>query len=385
MTDNILTRRSLLSKTVVFIFFSSCNFRKTEIKSKQDFQSYLIGQRIDFSDNYTKRNGFAISVFNIEEKKFLNIDIPTDCHSFILHPTDGDTLIGIGQRPSTYSYLISLKQKTVLKQFFSLNDHHFYGHGLFTPDGSSFYCTENSFKTGEGRIILRDSQTLKVLRDFPSYGQGPHELKRIGEQIVVANGGQKTQPDDKETYKDFSNLKPSLAFINEKTQKLDKLFRLKENYMSIRHLDVTSDGFVVLALNQYRPKEKLFAKINVAMIGPNEDKISLPEVPREVIQKMHKKALSVSINPKTHIACATHPEGNSVTFWDLKGKKFLKMLRIESPLGVAYAEELNMFVIGSINRKVNLINATSLTLVNEPESLSKVSGFNGSHIINVKS
>ncbi|MCY4309047.1 MAG: DUF1513 domain-containing protein [Rhodobacteraceae bacterium] len=68
----------------------------------------------------------------------------------------------------------------------------FFGHGIFSADGSLMFTTENDYEVAAGRIGIWDTRNgYHRVGEIGSGGIGPHDIKYISEQeiLVVANGG----------------------------------------------------------------------------------------------------------------------------------------------------------------------------------------------------
>ncbi|MEL7048401.1 MAG: DUF1513 domain-containing protein, partial [Pseudomonadota bacterium] len=92
--------------------------------------------------------------------------------------------------------------------------------------------------------------TAGLLRigEIPSHGIGPHDilLTPDGETLVVANGGIETHPDAGRAKLNVADMQPSLVFIDRLTGRVKARHQLpRSNHkLSIRHLDIASDGTV---------------------------------------------------------------------------------------------------------------------------------------------
>src|SRR5690606_41790368 len=77
---------------------------------------------------------------------------------------------------------------------------HFFGHGVFLPDGQRMVATENHYEAGYGVLGVYDTSpggNFRRIGEFETGGIGPHEavLLNDGRTVCVANGGILTHPD----------------------------------------------------------------------------------------------------------------------------------------------------------------------------------------------
>ena len=195
------------------VFLSSCQLaRNNEL-------GILIGpRRLLVSGPENKELGY-IGIENLFTGETVNIRAGAPGHSVIQHPIDPMRFVMLAQRPGTISTDLHFRKngKHVVRPFKSTKDRHFYGHGLFTPDGKTLITTENNFSDAKGQLVLRDATTLKVQKEFESYGVGPHDIRFVdnGRTIVIANGGKKTSPKYKDGYLAYNlgNFESSITWV----------------------------------------------------------------------------------------------------------------------------------------------------------------------------
>ena len=96
----------------------------------------------------------------------------------------------------------------------SVAGRHFFGHGVFSPDGALLYATENDFENAAGMIGIYDARAnFERIGEFPTHGVGPHELLLLddGRTIAIANGGIETHPDFGRAKLNIPTMKPSFV------------------------------------------------------------------------------------------------------------------------------------------------------------------------------
>ena len=105
--------------------------------------------------------------------------------------------MAFARRPGRFADVIDCRSGAQLARLEPPEGHHFYGHGVFSPEGEVMYTTENAFESGEGMIGVWNARDYRRIGQFPSGGIGPHEmlLRRDAPGLVVANGGIETHPD----------------------------------------------------------------------------------------------------------------------------------------------------------------------------------------------
>ena len=292
-----------------------------------------------------------ITAIDIHGKSYFEIPVGHRCHATTFDPTNSNRAVVFPKRPGYISYLIDINQGAILKEIRARKDRFFYGHGSFSKDGRYLVATENDYKNKKGVISIWDGKSLDFLGEMESFGIGPHELvfSEDGKNIIVANGGIFEHPDvgdhdDKGRAKLNTNeMKPSLMYIDFESRKKLAEITPSDHLLGLRHLSLGNDGLVAIAIQSEDPKDNTSPLI---AFYSGQDKLTEVLAPIEIQQQMKNFALSVVIDPKTGITCATCPKGDLVTFWDGKNAKFLSSIKVKDAGGAAlYQADKPGFVI----------------------------------------
>lgn len=246
----------------------------------------------------------------------------------------------------------------------------FYGHGLFSLDGSKLFVVEASLDSLSGRITVRDGQSLEVVDEVPTYGAAPHDCLFVddGRTLVVTNGGGRLESRDA----------PSVAFIDLESGALREKLPITNPRINAGHLAIASNGAiaVVSAPRAGLPEETTPGGVSLKPSGG--DLVSVTE-PADVTSKMLGESLSVCIHEPSQIALVTNPRGNLVTFWHVGERRLVKTLEVKSPRGVTLAADGATFVLGcGLEATVKLVSTDTLDVVegrSYPASL-----VSGSHV-----
>lgn len=160
------------------------------------------------------------------------VQLPTRPHG-LLPTADGGILV-VGVRPATWMMRIDADGQ-VARQVAEADDLRLNGHAIVSPAGDLVYTTETDFRSGRGRIGMRDASTLKKLDVWDSHGLEPHQLlvDRQG-ALLIANGGIPRTPTDKKF--DLSRMESSLVRLDGRTGKLLRRWQLEDARLSLRHL-----------------------------------------------------------------------------------------------------------------------------------------------------
>lgn len=180
-----------------------------------------------------------------------DIDLPDRGHAAAAHP-DRPEAIAFARRPGTYALVIDCVRGTETARLTAPAGRHFYGHGVFSGDGSRLYTAENDFNAARGVIGIWDARgSYARLGEMASGGLGPHDLKLMpdGAALVIANGGIETHPESGRTKLNLPVMRPNLSYVSLGGTLLEQVEldpALHRN--SIRHLAVGRSGDVVFAM-----------------------------------------------------------------------------------------------------------------------------------------
>ncbi len=177
--------------------------------------------------------------------------LPARGHAATAHPSRPEA-VAFARRPGRFADVIDCRNGAQLSRLEPPAGHHFFGHGVFTPDGSVLMTTENDYEAGRGVIGLWDASAgYQRIGSFLSGGIGPHDmlLRADGAGLVVANGGIDTHPDSGRAKLNIPTMRPNLSYIGFDgilAEQMELEPELHKN--SIRHLAMRADGTVAFAM-----------------------------------------------------------------------------------------------------------------------------------------
>ena len=179
-----------------------------------------------------------------------SLPLPARGHAAAAHPHRAQA-VAFARRPGTFAVVINCIQGTEVIRLNAPDGRHFYGHGVFSNDGTRLFTTENNYEAGEGVIGVWNTDDYTRMGEFPSGGIGPHDMRLMpdGQTLVVANGGIETHPETGRTKLNLPTMQPLLSYLDlsgnvlEQVQLPDALHK-----NSIRHLSVRPDGLVAFAM-----------------------------------------------------------------------------------------------------------------------------------------
>lgn len=163
------------------------------------------------------------------------VPLPTRPHG-LLPESDGSLLV-CGVRPG--GWLLRMTPDGRIERQVSLADEpgdcRLNGHAIVSLGGDLIYTTETDQKTGQGRIGVRDRQSLRKVDEWASHGREPHQLLVDAEgRLLVANGGIPRTASDKKF--DLHLMDSSLVRLDGRGGALQRQWTVDDRRLSLRHL-----------------------------------------------------------------------------------------------------------------------------------------------------
>ncbi len=263
-------------------------------------------------------------------------ELPARGHAAAFHPYRGEVVV-FARRPGTYALVFDSETGDLIQEMTSPAERHFYGHGVFSSDGRWLFTSENAIATGEGRIGIRDAEDgYRIVGEMPAGGIGPHDLALMPDDrtLVVAIGGIRTDPAQERAKLNLETMEPALVYLDLDTGKVTGRYRLAPQLfqLSIRHLDVTAEGEVAIAM-QYEgaPSER----VPLIALHDGADRLELLDTPPDLVSSMAQYTASVAFDSTGQTLAVAHPRGNLVTFWDNRDRSLLRTFRTVDGAGIA--------------------------------------------------
>ena len=302
-----------------------------------------------------------------DDRGRLHFRLPIDlrAHAAVGHPRRRHTAVIISRRPGNSLYQINLANGSLRRTVHGAKNRHFYGHGVYSPDGRYLFTTENDFENGVGVIGVRDGATLAWVREILSHGIGPHELVFLGDgrTLVVANGGIRTHPDSPREKLNIPTMTPSLTYVDAVSGVLRAKHTLQNRFLSIRHLAVGPDGLVSMALQHEGPQEEAAPLVGFQR---GDEPIVLASAPDTILRSLNHYTGSICLHPQSGTAAVSCPRGGQVTFWDSGSARFLTSLPIRDAGGISLSADGKAFVVTNGLGEIHTIRADTLTPVAPP-------------------
>ena len=288
---------------------------------------------------------YWLAAFNRAGDTLLRTKLPQRGHEPIVAPSLQTALVP-ARRPGDWAAVVDLGDGRVVQLLQASAGRHFYGHGVFSPDGQYLYTTENDFAHDRGLVVCRSARTLEVVGEFDSGGLGPHEINwQENGMIAVANGGIQTHPSQPRRKLNLDSMRPNLTLIRPASGEIVTRVVAPVHQASIRHIDTAANGDVALAL-QYEGSPTDDIALLYVFRATTGELAPLP-VPLAVQRRMRQYTASIRVDPQNNHALVTCPRGHLVTFWEIGGKGYLGHRRIRDAGGAALDRAAREFVVST--------------------------------------
>lgn len=290
-----------------------------------------------FATAYQKRDGsFGAAVLSEDGKLLHQVPLPDRGHDVTFDPVSGRSVI-FARQPGTFAVVFDHAGKSVPMTIQSVAGRHFYGHGVFSPDGALLYATENDFDNAAGMVGIYDARdAFRRTGEFPTHGIGPHELILLGDgrTLAIANGGIETHPDFGRAKLNIPTMKPSFAFIDRISGDLIEKHELPPDLhqLSIRHMDVDADGGIWFGCQYEGPATDRPLLVGSARRG---QQLKLLDMPDKVLGGFRNYIGSVAANRKAGTVAVSSPQGNSWAIIDTVRGEVVRTADLTEVCGLA--------------------------------------------------
>ncbi|AZO26147.1 DUF1513 domain-containing protein [Mesorhizobium sp. M1B.F.Ca.ET.045.04.1.1] len=290
-----------------------------------------------FATAFVKRDGgFGAAVLSEAGRILHTVDLPDRGHDVAFDPVSKRSVV-FARQPGTFAVVFDHAGREKPLTIASIAGRHFFGHGVFSPDGALLYATENDFDNAAGVVGVYDAKAkFNRIGEFPTYGMGPHELLLLGDgrTLAIANGGIETHPDFGRAELNIATMKPSYTLVDRVTGDLIEKHELPPalHQLSIRHMDRDQAGTVWFGCQYRGPATDCPALVGRAARGKE---LELLEMPQDVLSGFRNYIGSVAANSAAGTVAFTSPEGNSLAVIDAASGRVVATRSLVEVCGLA--------------------------------------------------
>ncbi|MEP7241119.1 MAG: DUF1513 domain-containing protein [Devosia sp.] len=279
---------------------------------------------------------FGARVLTETGRLIAKVDLPVRGHDVSYSPVSGRAVV-FARRPGMFAVVFDPTGHEKPHTIACMPGRHFFGHGVFSPDGTVLYATENDFDNARGVIGIYDvAGGYRRIGEFDTFGQGPHEMILLpdGKTFAVANGGIETHPDFGRAELNLEGIAPALAFIDATDGHLVGQLRLAAglNMLSIRHMAVDAQGRIWFGC-QFRGD----AAEHPQLVGyaTLDGDIRLIELPPEALHGLRNYVGGLAVSADLETIAVSSPVGGSILCIDAATARAGAVTLLRSTCGVA--------------------------------------------------
>lgn len=338
-----ISRRAFLAAGAAGIVLGAARLRPALALPDSAGGPVFLSARTDLDGNH------GVAAFRLDGTMVFEQPLPKRAHGATLRPGGAEVAV-FGRRPGPYLAVFDARDGTKLHHVAAAPGRHFYGHGVYSPDGATLFATENAYDEEQPGVIgIYDARDgYKRLGEMGAGGTGPHDIRLMpdAKTLVVAVGGIRTHPDTPRVMLNIPTMDPSLTYLDlgsgEVVDQVRQPAALHQN--SMRHLAVTADG-LVMCVQQWEGVAT--EKPPLVALHRRGEALRLLEAPAGVVGQMRNYCGSASADATGTVGAVSSPLGGIVTLWDLTAARYLGALEMPDGCGVAADGTPGGFVVTS--------------------------------------
>lgn len=290
-----------------------------------------------FATSYQDRAGaYGVAVLSEAGKVLFTTELPDRGHDVTYDPGTQRSVV-FARRPGTFAVVFDHAGKTAPVTITSVSGRHFFGHGVFSPDGKLLYATENDYENAAGMIGVYDATDgFRRIGEFATHGMDPHEVLLLsdGRTLAVANGGIETHPDYGRAELNIATMKPSLVFVDRISGDLieEHVLAPSLHKLSLHHLAEDASGAVWFGGQHKGPATERPPLVGKARPGSEIELLSMQD---GVLSSLRNYIGSVAANLDTGTVAVSSPEGNSVVVIDARSGAVVSTRSLVEVCGLA--------------------------------------------------
>ena len=283
-----------------------------------------------------REGGYGVAVLSERSELIHAVALPDRGHDVTFDPVSGRSVV-FARQPGTFMTVFDHSGRSAPLTVASAEGRHFFGHGVFAPDGTLLYATENDFDNAAGVVGVYDARDgFARVGEFATRGVGPHEMVLLGDgrTLAIANGGIETHPDFGRAKLNIPTMKPSFALVDRLTGDLVEKHELPPalHQLSIRHMDIDAGGTIWFGCQHEGPASEMPPLVGIARRG---EELLMLDMPAKDLLELRNYVGSVAANRDAGTVAVSSPQGNSLAIIDVRGRKVREMRRLVEVCGLA--------------------------------------------------
>ena len=290
-----------------------------------------------FAAAYMAEGGtYGVALLAATGAEISRIPLPDRGHD-VTHDPNSTHAVAFARRPGTFSLVFDTASGKPVKLIEAADDRHFFGHGVFSPDGKLLYIAENDFDNYAGMIGLYDVRAGYIkIGEFPAHGMDTHDVQLLegGRYLAIANGGIKQHPDTGRAKLDLEHMEPSLVIVDLKDGRLLEKHAMPDDIrqLSTRHMDIDAHGRVWFGC-QYEGARNRHPQL-LGSFRRGED-VHFLDMPEPLLAGFDNYVGSVVVNRDAGLVAISSPKGGQWAAFDVETGKLAYEEKIAGVCGLA--------------------------------------------------
>jgi hypothetical protein len=264
------------------------------------------------------------------------IPLPDRGHD-VTHDPNSTRAVAFARRPGTFALVFDRVTGKPVKLIESAEDRHFFGHGVFSPDGKLLYVAENDFDNYAGMISLYDVRSgYAKVGEFSAHGMDTHDIQLMegGRYLAIANGGIKQHPDTGRAKLNIDHMEPSLAIVDLRDGRLVEKHAMPDDIrqLSTRHIDIDASGRIWFGC-QYEGARNRHPQL-LGSFRRGED-VRFLDMPEPLLAGFDNYVGSVAVNREAGLVAISSPKGGRWAAFEVGSGKLVFEEKIVGVCGLA--------------------------------------------------
>jgi hypothetical protein len=332
------------------------------------FSQLNLDKAVEAFPEPAKRDPALMAQWSLDNARLIT-DIGFLAHGVIPHPKKPERIL-VFEKKGNGGCEIDLKENKVATKIPPSKGCEFYGHGGYSADAARVYATEYDAKTYEGKMVVRDAADFKILGEFPTYGDWPHDCQFIdgGKVVAVTNGGGHLE----------GGAKPCVTYVEVESGKLLEKVEFANPNINAGHLFINAQGDLAV-LHAMREGLDTKEALGGLSLRPKGKSCTQMANPAEIVNAMKGETLSQAWHEKDGVIGVTNPFGNLISFWKMADTSYVSRIKLKQPRGIGLTLDAKYYAITFDKENPNLILVPADTRMPEAGSIQFPLACDGSH------
>lgn len=289
-----------------------------------------------FASAFMAGGAYGVALAAENGSEIVRIDLPDRGHD-VTHDPNSTHAVVFARRPGTFALVFDTASGKAVKLIEATEGRHFFGHGVYSPDGRLLYVAENDFDNYAGMIGLYDVRAGYVrIGEFPAQGMDTHDIQLMegGRYLAIANGGIRQHPDMGRAKLNLDTMEPSLVIVDLSDGRMVEKHAMPEaiRQLSTRHMDIDARGRVWFGC-QFEGARNRYPQL-LGSFRRGED-VRFLDMPEPLLEGFDNYIGSIAVNRDVGLVAISSPKGGQWAAFDVETGKLAFEEQIAKVYGIA--------------------------------------------------